>query len=62
MQLMTLIPVLALLAGGTAFALLMGITSERLEQEREQQLGTKHAHAAVTPPAAAPRMTQGQRT
>ena len=62
MPLAALIPVLALLVGGTAFALVMGITSERLEQEREQQLGTKHAHAVTSPGATAPQMTQGQRT
>ena len=39
MSLLAVLPVLVLLVGGVAFALVMGITSERLEQEREHHAG-----------------------
>jgi len=39
MSLLAVLPVLVLLVGGVAFALVMGITSEGLEQEREHHAG-----------------------
>ena len=39
MSLLAVIPVVVLLVSGVAFALVMGVTSERLERDREHHVG-----------------------
>jgi len=62
MSLFALIPVVTLLLAGVTFALLMGVTSERLERDREELLHPTAPEVTAAPAAPTPRTAEAQRT